>query len=72
MLAVTSIFDPEDIPRHGPLQPEFVTIGNGLEAYVLAKDAKGIDIPPDAKWTKIARAFVSPEALDEAQVRYEA
>ena len=71
-LAVTSTFDPEDIARDSPLQPELVTIGNGLEGHVSAKDAQGTDISPDAKWTKIARALVSPEALDEAQVRYEA
>ena len=38
----------------------------------LAPDAQGNEIPPDAKWTKIARRLVSPEVLDQDRLRYEA
>ena len=33
--------------------------------------AKTTGAPPDAKWTKIDRRLVNPDALDEAQERYE-
>lgn len=32
---------------------------------------KGKDIPPDARWTKIDRRLVNPEALEEAKERFE-
>lgn len=32
---------------------------------------KGRDIPPDARWTKIDRRLVNPEALEEAKERFE-
>ena len=38
----------------------------------LAPDAQGNEIPPEAKWTKIARRLVSPEVLDQDRMRYEA
>ncbi|KAM0246811.1 hypothetical protein ACHAQJ_010084 [Trichoderma viride] len=38
----------------------------------LAPDSYGRDIPMDAEWTKIKRSLVSPEALHQAGVRYEA
>ncbi len=38
----------------------------------LAPDSKGMEIPLDAKWTKIRRTLVSPEILEKAGVRYEA
>lgn len=42
------------------------------EAVRLAPDAHGREIPPEAKWTKIARRLVSPEVLDQDHMRYEA
>ncbi|OLN87124.1 hypothetical protein CCHL11_08952, partial [Colletotrichum chlorophyti] len=38
----------------------------------LAPDRYGMDIPLEAKWTRIRRALVSPEVLERAGVRYEA
>ncbi|CRK48607.1 hypothetical protein BN1723_008100 [Verticillium longisporum] len=38
----------------------------------LAPDRYGMDIPLDAKWTRIRRSLVSPEVLEHAGVRYEA
>ncbi|KAI1773600.1 hypothetical protein F4818DRAFT_95367 [Hypoxylon cercidicola] len=38
----------------------------------LAPDSHGLDIPLDAKWTRIPRRLVSPEVLASAGVRYEA
>ncbi|KAH6670341.1 hypothetical protein F5X68DRAFT_175790 [Plectosphaerella plurivora] len=38
----------------------------------LAPDRYGMDIPLDAKWTRIRRALISPEVLERAGVRYEA
>jgi hypothetical protein len=32
---------------------------------------KAKDIPPDARWTKIDRRLVNPEALEEAKERFE-
>jgi rubredoxin len=32
---------------------------------------KGKDIPPGARWTKIDRRLVNPEALEEAKERFE-
>lgn len=36
------------------------------------KDAKKDGIPPDARWTKISRRLVNPEALERGNERYEA
>lgn len=36
------------------------------------KDAKKDGIPPDARWTKISRRLVNPEALEKGMERYEA
>lgn len=42
------------------------------EGVAPLKDAKkGKDIPPDARWTKIDRRLVNPEALEEAKERFE-
>ncbi|KAJ0297928.1 hypothetical protein COL5a_009915 [Colletotrichum fioriniae] len=38
----------------------------------LAPDRYGMDIPLEAKWTRIRRALISPEILERAGVRYEA
>ncbi|GKT54300.1 hypothetical protein ColTof4_06445 [Colletotrichum tofieldiae] len=38
----------------------------------IAPDRYGMDIPMEAKWTRIRRALVSPEILERAGVRYEA
>lgn len=38
----------------------------------LAPDSRGMDIPLEAKWTRIRRSLVSPEVLEKAGVRYEA
>jgi hypothetical protein len=35
------------------------------------KDAQKDGIPPNARWTKISRALVNPEALEKAHERYE-
>lgn len=32
---------------------------------------KGKDIPPNARWTKIDRRLVNPQALEEAKERFE-
>lgn len=32
---------------------------------------KGKDIPPDARWTKVDRRLINPEALEEAKERFE-
>ncbi|KAJ4344276.1 hypothetical protein N0V95_006190 [Ascochyta clinopodiicola] len=34
-------------------------------------DIKGIDIPPEARWTRIDRKLVNPEALKRAKERFE-
>ncbi|KAF2264183.1 hypothetical protein CC78DRAFT_580689 [Lojkania enalia] len=53
----------EKFPEH----PE--SIREGVAPH---KDAiKGKDIPPNARWTKIDRKLVNPEALEEAKERYE-
>lgn len=42
------------------------------EGVAPLKDAKrGKDIPPGARWTKIDRRLVNPEALEEAKERFE-
>lgn len=43
------------------------------EGVTIHKDSKdkAPDIPKDARWTKIDRRIVNPEALDEAKERYE-
>ncbi|KAF2114070.1 hypothetical protein BDV96DRAFT_600808 [Lophiotrema nucula] len=53
----------EKFPEH----PE--SIREGVAPH---KDAmKGKDIPVNARWTKIDRSLVNPEALEEAKERYE-
>ncbi|KAI9672650.1 MAG: hypothetical protein M1831_000085 [Alyxoria varia] len=41
------------------------------EGVAPLKDAKDKDAPPGARWTKILRKYVNPEALNEAQERFE-
>jgi hypothetical protein len=42
------------------------------EGVAPLKDAKKDGIPPDARWTKISRRLVNPDALDLGKERYEA
>jgi len=42
------------------------------EGVAPLKDAKKDGVPPDARWTKISRRMVNPEALDAGKERYEA
>jgi hypothetical protein len=42
------------------------------EGVAPLKDAKKDGIPPDARWTKISRRLVNPEALSLGKERYEA
>jgi hypothetical protein len=42
------------------------------EGVAPLKDAKKDGIPPDARWTKISRRLVNPEALELGKERYEA
>ncbi|CZR62981.1 uncharacterized protein PAC_12878 [Phialocephala subalpina] len=42
------------------------------EGVAPLKDAKRDGIPPDARWTKISRKLVNPEALEAGKERYEA
>ncbi|KAH7000359.1 hypothetical protein EDB80DRAFT_765671 [Ilyonectria destructans] len=66
-------------PRSVPPLPPYVN-GGAPPAYGssprgmsrLAPDRYGMDILPDAQWTKIRRTLVSPEILERAGVRYEA
>jgi len=37
-----------------------------------SQDAKKDGVPPDARWTKISRKLVNPEALEAGKERYEA
>ncbi|EXJ62290.1 hypothetical protein A1O7_02723 [Cladophialophora yegresii CBS 114405] len=41
------------------------------EGVAPLKDAQKDGIPPNARWTKISRALVNPEALEKAHERYE-
>jgi hypothetical protein len=41
------------------------------EGVAPLKDAQKDGIPPNARWTKISRALVNPEALEKAHLRYE-
>ena len=41
------------------------------EGVAPLKDAKDKDAPAGARWTKILRKYVNPEALEEAQERFE-
>jgi len=41
------------------------------EGVAPLKDAQKDGIPANARWTKISRALVNPEALEKAQLRYE-
>jgi hypothetical protein len=42
------------------------------EGVAPLKDAKKDGIPPDARWTKIRRKLVNPEALEIGKERFEA
>lgn len=42
------------------------------EGVAPLKDARKDGVPPDARWTKIARKLVNPEALEAGKERYEA
>lgn len=42
------------------------------EGVAPLKDAKKDGVPPDARWTKISRKIVNPEALELGKERYEA
>ena len=42
------------------------------EGVAPLKDAKKDGVPPDARWTKISRKLVNPEALEAGKERYEA
>jgi hypothetical protein len=42
------------------------------EGVAPLKDAKKDGIPPDARWTKISRRLVNPEALEAGKERFEA
>jgi hypothetical protein len=42
------------------------------EGVAPLKDAKKDGVPPDARWTKISRRMVNPEALEKGKERYEA
>jgi len=42
------------------------------EGVAPLKDAKKDGVPPDARWTKIARKLVNPEALEIGKERFEA
>jgi hypothetical protein len=42
------------------------------EEVASLKDAKRDGIPPDARWTKISRRMVNPEALEAGKERFEA
>lgn len=42
------------------------------EGVAPLKDAKNDGIPPDARWTKISRKLVNPEALELGKERFEA
>jgi hypothetical protein len=42
------------------------------EGVAPLKDAKKDGVPPDARWTKISRKLVNPEALEKGRERYEA
>ncbi|KAI9732963.1 MAG: hypothetical protein M1818_007396 [Claussenomyces sp. TS43310] len=42
------------------------------EGVAPLKDAKKDGVPPNARWTKINRKFVNPEALEAGKERYEA
>ncbi|KAK7426136.1 hypothetical protein QQZ08_007446 [Neonectria magnoliae] len=66
-------------PRSVPPLPPYVNGGgpppygtSPLNTTRLAPDRYGNEIPPDAQWTRIRRALVSPEVLERAGVRYEA
>ncbi|KAF6807668.1 hypothetical protein CSOJ01_08032 [Colletotrichum sojae] len=65
-------------PRFVPPLPGYANAGAPFgasprtSASRLAPDRYGMDIPLDAKWTRIRRALISPEILERAGVRYEA
>ncbi|KAK3051573.1 hypothetical protein LTR09_007228 [Extremus antarcticus] len=51
--------------------PVFPDHGGMREGVAPLKDATKSGIPPGARWTKIDRKLVNPEALEEAQERFE-
>jgi hypothetical protein len=53
-----------------PMRSSFSS--NSRPEFWLAPDEHGNEISPDAKWTKINRALVSPEVLKQDGRRYEA
>jgi hypothetical protein len=67
-------------PRYAPLPTYSQAQGTPPPPYNvaprqpsrLAPDRYGMDIPLDAKWTRIRRSLISPEVLERAGVRYEA
>ncbi|PSR76475.1 hypothetical protein BD289DRAFT_486833 [Coniella lustricola] len=59
-------------PASNGLPPPYATDTASPRCSRLAPDSKGIEIPLDAKWTRIKRSLVSPEVLDKAGFRYEA
>ncbi|KAL0931475.1 uncharacterized protein CTRU02_214210 [Colletotrichum truncatum] len=62
---------PIPFPNGGP-PPTSYGASPRTSASRLAPDRYGMDIPLEAKWTRIRRALVSPEVLERAGVRYEA
>ncbi|KAK1981944.1 hypothetical protein LZ30DRAFT_66321 [Colletotrichum cereale] len=63
------------IPSHfsnGGLPPSAYGASPRSSQTRIAPDRYGLDIPMEAKWTRIRRALVSPEILERAGVRYEA
>jgi len=73
-LGVSPRFVPP-IPSHvgnGGLPPSAYGASPRSSQTRIAPDRYGLDIPMDAKWTRIRRALVSPEILERAGVRYEA
>jgi hypothetical protein len=69
-------------PKEPPAQPKGIlrkptekfpehpdSIREGVAPHKSA--LKGKDIPPNARWTKIDRRLVNPQALEEAKERFE-
>lgn len=55
---------PREVPFPEDPHPE-------REGVAPLKDAKKDGIPPNARWTKISRALVNPEALEKSHERFE-
>jgi hypothetical protein len=65
----------DDKPVKGILKPPKVWPEDKnpiREGVAPLKDAKKAGVPPDARWTKISRQLVNPEALERGNERYEA